>query len=1010
MRSSTSILAFAVVLTVPLTVAAEEGRKIAPKTVDYNRHIRPILSKYCFACHGRDEKHREAGLRLDQRDVATKKLESGETAVVPGKPAASELLRRVTSTDSSIRMPPAETKRRVSAKEVELLRRWIAGGAKYARHWAFIKPVRPEIPQVRTQGFPKSLGSEYLRNPIDNFIISRLNESGLKPSPEADRYTLIRRLSFDLRGIPPTPAEVRRFMADTRPGAYSRLVDRFLKDPRFGERWARVWLDLARYADSAGYGSDPLRQNIWRYRDWVIGAFNRNLPYDEFTIEQLAGDLLPNATLDQKIATAFHRNTMTNTEGGTDDEEFRVAAVRDRVDTTIQVWMGLTMGCAKCHSHKYDPIKQKEYYGFYAIFNQTADNDQPSEAPVIDAPRRQDFEAIQQVERRVVELRRQLRAGSPQLQAEQRAWEQRFRNADDKPPQARFVRIELPGRKKLLSLAEVQVFHGGINIAKGRKARQSSTDYNGRARLAVDGNTNGDFFKAKSTTHTKVERNPWWEVDLAKPAAIDKVVVWNRTDGGLHKRLVNFRLLLLDEKRNSVWQRTVKMPPNPSSAFAPGGVRSTVSAEILAIVDSKPEQRTAKQQAALREHFRSIAPSLKKLRDEIARLEKSKPKFPTVPVMQELPRDRRRKTFVMIRGSFLQKGDAVQPGVPQAFHPFPKGAPKNRLGVAEWIMHPDNPLTARVAVNRLWARIFGTGIVETEEDFGTQGELPSHPELLDWLAVEFRESGWDMKRFLKLLVTSATYRQSSAVGQAFQPDRKDQTTSNAQEAPGQAGKPDLRDVDPRNRLLSRAPRIRLEAEMVRDQALALSGLLSQKMDGPSVYPPQPPGLWRAAFNGQRTWPTSKGEDKYRRGLYTFWRRTVPYPSMATFDAPSREICTVRRIRTNTPLQAFVTLNDPVYVEAAQSLARRIIREGGGSVESRVRFALFLCLVHPPSSSQVAALTRLYRSELTHYQPDKTAAKKLAGDPTGPGTDVSELAAWTVVSNVLLNLDAVLTRK
>jgi len=1004
MRFPKSLLAFAVVLAVPLTVAADEGRKLAPKSVDYNRHIRPILSKYCFACHGRDEQHREAGLRLDQREVATKKLESGETAIVPGKPATSELIRRITSTDASTRMPPAETKRTVSPEEVELLRRWIAGGAKYARHWAFIKPVRPEVPGVRNR--------ERVRNPIDNFIVARLAEAGLTPSPEADRYTLVRRLSFDLRGVPPTPAEVRRFIADANPGAYSRLVDRFLNDPRYGERWARVWLDLARYADSRGYGSDPLRPNIWRYRDWVIGAFNRNLPYDEFTIEQLAGDLLPNATLDQKIATAFHRNTMTNTEGGTDDEEFRVAAVRDRVDTTVQVWMGLTMGCAKCHSHKYDPIQQREYYRFYAIFNQTADNDQPSETPVIDAPRRQDYEAIRQVERRIVELRKRLRAGSPQLQAEQQMWEQRFRKADDKPPQARFVRIELPGRRKLLSLAEVEVFQGGKHIAKGRKARQSSTDYNGRARLAVDGNTNGDYFQAKSTTHTKVERDPWWEVDLGKPAAVEKVVVWNRTDGGLHTRLTNFRLLLLDEKRNPVWQRTVKTPPNPSSAFAPGGIRSTVPAEILAIVDAKPDQRSPKQQAVLRDHFRSIAPSLKKLRDEIARLEKSKPKFPTVPVMQELPANKHRKTYVMIRGSFLQMGDPVQPGVPQAFHPFPQGVPNDRLGVAKWLMHPDNPLTARVAVNRFWARVFGTGIVETEEDFGTQGELPSHPELLDWLAVEFRESGWDVKRLLKLLVTSATYRQSSAI-----PDSVGRPSEAAHKEPrstdglgGPSYRNDLQLIDPRNRLLWRSPRIRLEAEMVRDQALALAGLLSRKMDGPSVYPPQPPGLWRAAFNGQRTWPTSKGEDKYRRGLYTFWRRTVPYPSMATFDAPSREICTVRRIRTNTPLQAFVTLNDPVYVEAAQSLARRIIKEGGGSVESRVRFALFLCLVRPPSESQVAALSKLYRSELAHYQKDKQAAKTLAGDPSGTSADVSELAAWTVVSNVLLNLDAVLTRK
>ena len=983
---------------------AEEGRKVAPKTVDYNRHIRPILSKYCFACHGPDESHREAGLRLDQRSIATKKMESGTTAVVPGKPEISELLKRITTKDADTRMPPPETKRTVSAEELELLKRWISGGAKYARHWAFIKPVRPAIPIVRNRARS--------RNPIDNFIVARLKKAGLKASPAADRYTLIRRLSFDLRGVPPIPAEVRRFIADVKPGAYSRLVDRFLDDPRYGERWARVWLDLARYADSRGYGSDPLRPNIWRYRDWVIDAFNRNLPYDRFTIEQLAGDLLPKPTLDQKIATAFHRNTMTNTEGGTDDEEFRVAAVRDRVDTTIQVWMGLTMGCAKCHTHKYDPITQKEYYQFYAIFNQTADADRSDESPVIPAPRRQDFAAVKRAERRIAELKTRLRNGSPGLQAEQQKWELRFRNkGNDKRAGAgavRFIRIELPGPNKMLSLAEVQVFRHGKNITKGATARQSSTDYNGPAKLAVDGNTNGDYQKAKSTTHTKIEQDPWWEVDLGKAGPVGKIVIWNRTDNKLHTRLADFRIVLLDEKRNPVWQKAVKKSPHPSTAFVPGGVRSTVPAAILAIIDTSAAKRTAKQRAALAVHYRSIAPSLKKLRDEISRLGKTKPKFPTVPVMQELPANKRRKTYIMVRGSFLQKGATVQPGIPLSFHGFPRNAPMSRLGVAKWLMHPDNPLTARVAVNRLWARIFGVGIVVTEENFGTQGELPSHPDLLDWLSIEFRKSGWDRKRLLKLIVTSATYRQSSRIA--------DCGLRIADSKHGIANpKSEIRNpqsVDPRNRLLGRFPRVRLEAEMIRDQALSLSGLISRKMMGPSVYPPQPPGLWRAAFNGQRKWPTSKGGDKFRRGLYTFWRRTVPYPSMATFDAPSREICTVRRIRTNTPLQAFVTLNDPVYVEAAQALARRIVKQGGSTVEQRVRFSLSLCLVRPPKSAQVKALTKLYRSELAHYQKDKTAAMKLATQPIGPapkGVDTAELAAWTVVSNILLNLDAVLTR-
>ncbi|HTU89898.1 MAG TPA: DUF1549 and DUF1553 domain-containing protein, partial [Gemmataceae bacterium] len=573
-----------------------------------------------------------------------------------------------------------------------------------------------------------------------------------------------------------------------------------------GERWARLWLDLARYADSAGYGSDPLRPNIWRWRDWVIDAFNRNLPYDRFSTEQLAGDLLPQPALEQRIATAFHRNTMTNTEGGTDDEEFRVAAIKDRVDTTLQVWMGLTIGCAKCHSHKFDPITQQEYYRFYAFFNQTADNDQPDERPTLAAPTAEQQEQNRRIDGQIAALKKQLAAPS---------------------------------------LAAVRALR-----------------------------------------------------------------------------------------------------------------RTPIPVESLALLGA------------------------------IGKLEKSRPTVVKVPVMVELPPGKRRQTNLMIKGNFLNRGERVEPAVPAAFHSLPKEAAADRLGMARWLFSPDNPLTARVAVNRFWAALFGVGLVETEEDFGTQGEMPSHPELLDWLATEYVRIGWDTKEFLKLLLTSATYRQSA------------QTT------------PEKLAKDPRNRLLSRGPRFRLEAEMVRDQALALSGLLSRKMHGPSVYPPQPPGLWQAAFNGQRTWATSKGEDRYRRGLYVFWRRTVPYPSMATFDATSRETCTVRRIRTNTPLQAFVTLNDPVYVECAQALARRIVKEGGTTTDERARFGLQLCLCRPPRTEQIQQVMELFQTEREHYRKDTKAALALATEPLGPlpaGMDAAELAAWTVVANVLLNLDAVMMK-
>jgi mono/diheme cytochrome c family protein len=844
-------------LAVGLSGASSRADALA---VDFNRDVRPILSKNCFSCHGPDEGQRKAGLRLDRRDAATRPLESGATAIVPGDPEKSELIFRVTEPDETIRMPPRKAGDRLSDPEIATLRRWVEQGAPFSEHWAFVAPVARPSPTVRDRAWP--------RNGIDPWILERLEREGLRPSPEADRFALLRRASLDLRGLPPTPEELDAFEADTAPGSYERAVDRFLADPAFGERWARVWLDLARYADSAGYGSDPLRPNIYRYRDWVIDAFNRNLPYDQFTIEQLAGDLLPDPTLDQKIATAFHRNTMTNTEGGTDDEEFRVAAVKDRTDSTMQIWMGLTFGCAKCHSHKYDPISQSDYYSLFAFFNQTADTDQPDERPTLPAPTADQTHKLAEIDRQVAELKRQLDEPAPELSASQAAWEAQLRERVPSP--ARFAPL-----------------------------------YAGVAAVA----------------------------------------------------------------------------PRARYLGLPGPVR--------AAFDTPSPDRAPEQAEAVARYYRSkIAPQRQPLRDRIAVLEKSRPEIAAVPVMVELPPDKRRATHLLNKGNFLDPGATVEAAVPSAFHPWPQDAPRNRLGLARWLVDPRNPLTARVAVNRLWAQLFGTGLVETEEDFGTQGEPPSHPELLDWLAIEYLRGGWDTKAMLRLMVTSATYRQSSRVT------------------------PDQLAQDPRNRLLSRSPRFRLEAEMVRDQALALSGLLSRRVGGPSVFPPQPDGLWQAAFNGQRTWATSAGADRHRRGLYTFWRRTVPYPSMAAFDAPSREICAVRRVRTNTPLQALVTLNDPVYVEAAQAMARRIVREGGSNTDERVRFALRLALGRPAAPEQAARLAELYVSELEHYRADPEAARLLATDPIGPlpgGMAPAELAAWTTVANVLLNLDAVLTR-
>ena len=1122
--------------------------------VDFATQIRPIISAKCFPCHGPDDKARKAKLRLDLREEATKERE-GILPIKPGDLAHSEMIRRITSTDPDDIMPKPEAGHPLSPAEIELLKRWVLQGAPYAGHWAFTKPARPALPNVRQRSWPK--------NAIDHFVLAKLEENKLKPSPPADRYALIRRLSLDLTGLPPTPAEIEAFLKDISPAAIEKVVDRLLASPAYGEKWTRMWLDLARYADSYGYGQDSLRpNNPWPYRDWVINAFNRNMPFDQFTIEQLAGDLLPDPSEEQQIATAFHRNTMTNVEGGTDDEEWRVAAVKDRANVTAQAWMGLTMGCAQCHSHKFDPITQKEYYQFYALFDQTEDNDQPDERPILPLPSKEQRAQIEKLKAQIASLENKITADSPKLTAELAQWESVAKSPDawrivkpvainsskgttfqsladdsllagtnspdkdtyvlelplpaagasalrlevlpddslpshgpgrsedgnfvlselelllksaaNKPARARFVRIELSGDKRILSLAEVQVFSDTKNVAPGGKASQSSVAYEGAAGRAIDGNTDGDYEGAKSTTHTADEANPWWEVDLGEEQNVDSIVVWNRTDGAVGERLANFRLLALDAARKPVWTTQTATAPKPSVKLDPGERRILIkratatlsqkgrevsrlvngesdgkegwatgggiekpqaavfefaealpagavtlklsqnygkqrtlgrfrlaltdklmpavawSAEVDSVLALAQGARTAAQMGELLKWFRQYAAATAEIQARIEPLQKELDgiKPIQIPIMRDLPADKRRVTHFLNKGNFLDPGDEVSPGIPAAFHAWPANVPTNRLGVARWLMSPENPLTARVMANRFWAQLFGAGLVETEEDFGTQGTLPTHPELLDWLAVELRDGGWDVKKLLKTLVLSATYQQTSRVT------------------------PALLQKDPRNRWLSRAPRRRLEAELVRDQALALSGLLSHKIGGPSVYPPQPDGLWRVAFDGTRAYPTSKGEDRYRRGLYTIWRRTIPYPSMTTFDAPSRETCTFRRLPTNTPLQAYVTLNDPVYVEAAQALGRRLVREGGVTVEDRLRFGLRLVLGRPAAKTQITALKQLFESELAHYRSTEKDASTLATEPLGPlpeGLDAAEAAAWTVVANVLLNLDGVLVK-
>ncbi|MCB9783060.1 MAG: DUF1553 domain-containing protein [Candidatus Omnitrophica bacterium] len=953
--------------------------------IDFTRDIRPILSNNCVKCHGPDGKSRKGGLRLDILNDAL----GGKGVIVPGDSPSSELIKRITTSDPADRMPPPESGKELKPDQIALLRDWINQGAVYEGHWAFQKPRKAPLPKVSKQ--------EWVRNEIDSFVLAKLDEMGISPSEEADKHALVRRLFLDLIGLPPTPTEVDEFMNDDSPEAYEKLVDRLLASPHFGERWARVWLDLARYADTMGYEKDAQR-TIWRYRDWVIQALNEDKPYDQFTIEQLAGDLLENPSQNQLIATAFHRNTMTNTEGGTDDEEFRNAAVVDRVNTTMEVWMGLTMGCAQCHSHKYDPITNTEYYKFFAFFNQTADNDQPDESPTLLSPNPEQKIRLDNLDRQIDLTKKLLDSTKEQLDLTQSDWETEAKSQFAATPRLSVWHSVGPFLESDYDLAKGGAFDAPFAPEQGVVLKE--TYNNGQIKWEsrpawTDGavhQVTGEFsatylyrtiecatdqplrIQLGRTDRARLYLNGEKIQDFGQPE--DKQL---KTEG-VEVSLVqgtNHLLIKLSNRKGE-------------SEFSFKTESQTLSEETWAALNLDADLRTAEQKTALRGFHQSVSPEFQRvsgilddLNNERGELVKQ---IPTTPVMKELPKDERRETHVQVKGNFLNPGEEVSPGVPDAFNDFPKEANLNRLGLAKWLVSRDNPLTARVAVNRYWSKFFGRGLVETAEDFGTQGELPTNQALLDWLAVDFMENGWSLKQLCKTIVTSAAYRQTSK------------------------NRPELEEIDPLNRFLSRGPRFRLEAEMVRDQALRASGLLSSSLYGPSVMPPQPDGVWQVVYSGEQ-WNTSRGEDRYRRGLYTFWRRTSPYPSMVAFDAPSREICTSLRVRTNTPLQALVTLNDPVYIETAQALARRTAKQGG-SVDSKLDFAFRCVLVRPPSEMETERLKALFQNELEHYQANFEEAKTLSTDPLGPVEDenlIPELAAWTTVGNVLLNLDETVTR-
>jgi len=981
----------------------------AAAPVDFDRQVRPIFELRCYECHG--EKKQKSGIRFDQRDTVLHGGDSGKPLVTAGKSAESILIQKVTSADPDEVMPPKGE--RLTSEQVATLKAWIDEGAQWPEkvtekkpHWAYVKPIQPPLPKVKDASWPI--------NGIDHFVLARLEKEALRPTSTADAAVLLRRVSLDLIGLPPTVEEVEMFLKDTSTHAYENAVDRLLNSPHYGERWARPWLDLARYADTQGYEKDN-RRTMWPYRDWVIKALNENMPFDQFTIEQMAGDMLPNATQEQKVATGFHRNTMTNTEGGTDNEEFRHEAIIDRINTTMSVWMGTTFSCAQCHNHKYDPFTAKDYYNFYAFLNHTADVDYDDEKPTMKVMEPWEERELARLRETVKAAKTQLdeAAALPGIAESQREWEMKAASALTDWRVLDPVTWSSKGGATLTKTESKSLLAGGTNAASDVymvTARPGAGRITGfRLEVLETGDekvlgraSNGSFVLSKFEIESDSKQVPLKAA--AAEYSQDKYPATNLLAGTGNGWAVDSADKKLRVRRSVCFEpekpleiadgATLKFILRHDSKFPDANVArfrlyATTGGDPLLLAQVPAELRPAllaesrndSDREKLKKHYISVAPELSKWRDALAKAQGTEKKhydaIPITSVMEELKEPR--ETFFRPRGAYLSKGDKVQPGTPAILHPFNAGYPSNRVGLAYWLVDTNNPLTARVIVNRFWEQYFGRGIMEVVEDFGTQSEPPSHPELLDWLATHFMDSGWDMKAIHKLIVMSATYRQSS-------------------KAPS-----DLHQRDPYNRLYARGPRVRLEAEMIRDQALVVSGLLSRKVGGPSVFPPQPEGLWQVVYSGDK-WDTSKGENKYRRGLYTFWRRTIPHPAMTTFDAPSREFCVLRRSRSNTPLQALTVLNDAGYVEAAQALARRVI--GRSCVKDSAELAFRLCLTRKPTSAELDRLVKLYETELSHYRDNVDAAKKISGSSE---SNAAELAAWTVVGNVLLNLDEMITK-
>lgn len=997
----------AVIAFVPASLAN------AQQDVSFNREVRPILSDKCFGCHGPDAESRKIRLRLDSEAGATASLGASKVAVVPGDPEKSEMVRRITAPSAGMRMPPAASGLKLSDAEIDTLKRWIQQGAKWETHWSFVPPKRPDVPAGE--------------NAIDYLVRSRLAKQGVQPAKEADRTTLIRRVSLDVTGLPPTPAEVDAFLNDKSSQAYEKVVDRLLASPHYGERMAIRWLDAARYADTNGYQTDAER-HMWRWRDWVIEAFNANKSFDQFTVEQIAGDLLPNPTLSQKVATGFNRNHRGNSEGGIVPEEYLAEYAVDRVETTSTVFLGLTVGCARCHNHKYDPITQREFYQMFAYFNNIPELGRylkyGNTPPYVKAPTAEQSKKLAALEESVAAAERSFAALAPKVNAAQKAWEHSLKSGDNwYPSRDLAASLSLQGDSRFDGKRVVTVgeqanfgFYDKFTVSAWIRSdapdgpivtrAEDRIDAEGWGFYLVNNHLQANLIKRKLDDSIRVQtKQPltaatWHHVAMTYDGSRMATGVQIYVDGKVQEPeiildAINQDFAVKEPLRvggaggfGSPFQGSIEEVRVYGRSLPADEVAMLATRRSLSEIASA-QQRTAPEADRLRQGFLEAGapPVIRKAWEAQENSRRQRDAFleevQTVMVMQENPVPK--ETHILLRGVYDRPGEKVSRGVPAALPPLETGSTPDRLGLARWLVSPANPLTARVAVNRFWQMYFGTGLVKTVEDFGSQGEWPSHPELLDWLSVEFVSSGWDVKHLLKTVVMSSTYRQSSAA------------TAEAIAA------------DPENRLLARGPRLRLPAETVRDQALFVSGLLVDKIGGPSVKPYQPAGLWSEL--GDKDYERDKGEGLYRRSLYTYWKRTAPPPFMANFDSAMRESCTVRESRTNTPLQALNLMNDVTFVEASRNLAQRVIHDA--KPPQRIDYAFRLVLSRHPSEAEAGKLA----AALAFYRDHFSSRGNAAGEFTAVGDSKSDtriaptdLAAWTAVCSAILNLDEAVTKE